>query len=147
MLLREPTIRPACSRPCSYPTCVLGGKTRRNFNWLGCIYVLGLLLKWCSDIMDEIVYATVLFNCVVENNWIFASLIAYTFCSSLAHVLVWGFLLQWYGKVGNWIAKFIRLRMGWYWCFLMAYASFVVFISARFEICRNCWRVINFRRH
>ena len=71
----EPTFRPACWWPCWYPTRLFGGKTRRNFNTLGCNYVLGLLLKYCSHIMDESGYATALIHCVGESNWIVASLI------------------------------------------------------------------------
>ena len=38
-----------------------------------------LLLKYCSDIMDEIGYATAFFHCVDESNWIFASSIGMRF--------------------------------------------------------------------
>ena len=79
MLIMEPTIRPACWQPCSYPTCVFGGETRKNSNLLGSIYVLGLLLKYCSDIMDETGYATASFHCVGESNWIIASSIGMRF--------------------------------------------------------------------
>ena len=59
--------RPCCSRKCAFRLT----KTRRNLNFLGCIHVLDLLLKCCSERnegnrMQFLFYFIVLVNIVAS---------------------------------------------------------------------------------
>ena len=126
--------------------CFWPAKTRKSLNFLRCIYVIDLVLKYGSDI-NEGNWLQLLFYFIVLMGTV-ASVIGMSFFSAVFQVLDWSFLvLHFYGNVCNWIPKVIWPRMDWFWGFCWKMASFVGFISVWSEICKKCSIVILFWRH
>ena len=83
----------------------------KTLNFLRCIHVFDLLLKYGSDI--------------IEGNWL-----QLQFFPAVFQVLDWIFLvLHFDGNVCNWIPKVIWPWMDWFWGFCWEIASFVDFVS------------------
>ena len=113
----------ACWCTCSLealrvPECVSGlRRLEKTLNFLRCIHVFDLVLKYCSDInegnwLQLLCYFFVLMGKV-------ASVIGMSF-PAVFQVLGWIFLvLHFDGNVCNWIPKVIWPRMDWFWGFLL----------------------------
>ena len=127
-------------------TCFWPAKTRKKLNFLRCIHVFDLVLKYCSNIN--------------EGNWLQLrfllpcidgfSCLGYwnEFFSSVFRVLDWSFpVLHFSGNVCNWIPKLICPQMDWFWFFCWYMPRFVDFMSAWTKICKNCSNVFLFWRH
>ena len=98
--------------------CFWPAKTRKSLNFLRCIHVIELVLKYGSDI-NEGNWLQLLFYFIVLMG-IVASVIGMCFFSAVFQVLDWSFLvLHFYGNVCNWIPKVIWPRMDWFWGFLL----------------------------
>ena len=101
-----------------------------NLNFLRCIHVIDLVLKYGSDI-NEGDWLQLLFYFIVLMG-IVASVIGMSFLT-MFQVLGWSFLaLQCHGNVCNWNPKLIWPRLRYFWSFLLAYASF-----RRFHFCMD----------
>ena len=120
--------------------CLWPAKTRKSLNFLRCIYVIELVLKYGSDINEEnwlqlLFYLIVLIGTVV-------SVIGMSFFAAVFQVLDWSFLvLHFDGNVCNWIPKVIWPRMDWFWGFLLGNGFF-----RRLHICMdwNLQELLNF---
>ena len=146
-LLMEPVNAPSRWWPCACLKCVSGlRRLEKTLNFLRCIHVIDLVLKYGSDI-NQGNWLQLLFYFIVLMG-IVASVIGMSFFSAVFQVLNWSFLvLHFDGNVCNWIPKVIWPRMYWFWGFCWKMASFVDFISVWAEICKNCSFVILFWRH
>ena len=111
----EPTNRLACWWPWACLKCVSGPrKLEKILNFLRCIHVIDLELKYGSDI-NERNWLQLLFYFIVLNS-VIASVIGMSFFSAVFHVLDRSFLvLHFDGNVYSWIPGVIWPRMG---CFL-----------------------------
>ena len=90
----------------------------KTLNFLRCIYVFDLMLKYGSDI-NEGDWLQLLFYFFVLMG-IVASVIGMSFFSAVFQILDWSFLvLHFDGHVSNWIPKVIWPRMDWFCCFLL----------------------------
>ena len=103
---------------CVPEICFWPAKTRKSLNFLRCIYVIDLVLKYGSDISEgnwlQLLFYFILLMGIV------ASVIGMSFFSAVFQVLDWSFLvLHFYGNVCNWIPKVIWPRMDWFWGFLL----------------------------
>ena len=114
----------ACSCTCSLVAlrmpemCLWPAKTRKSSNFLRCIHVIDLVLKYGSDI-NEGNWLQLLFYFIVLMS-VVASVIGMSFFSAVFQVLDWSFLvLHFYGNVCNSIPKVIWPRMDWFWGFLL----------------------------
>ena len=109
--------------------CFWPARTRKNLNFLRCLHVFDLVLKYCSEI-NEGNWLQLLFYFIVLMR-IVASVIGMSFLSYIFPVLAWSFLaLQCHGNVCNWNPKLIWPRLRFFWSFLLEYASF-----RRFHFC------------
>ena len=128
-MLVESVNAPAHRWPCAYLKCVSGLRRLEKFlNFLRCIHVFDLVLKYGSDI-NEGNWLQLLFYFLVLMD-IVASVIGMSFFSAVFQVLDWSFLvLHFDGNVCNWIPKVIWPRMDWFWGFCWKMASFVNLIS------------------
>ena len=118
-MLMEPANAPARWWPCVCLKCVSGlRRLEKTVNFLRCIHVIDLVLKYGSDInggnwLQLLFYFLVLMDIV-------ASVIGMSFFSAVFQVLDWSFLvLHFDGNVCNWIPKVIWPRMEWFWGFLL----------------------------
>ena len=138
-MLMERVNVPAHRWPCACLKCVSGLRRLKKFlNFLKCIHVIDLVLKYGSDI-NEGNWLQLLFYFIVMIG-IVASVIGMSFFSAVFQVLDWSFVvLHFYGNVCNWIPKVIWPRMDWFWDFFLE--------NVWSEICKKCSIVILFWRH
>ena len=125
--------------------CFWPGNTRKNLNFLRCIHVFDLVLKFCSDKWKKLSTASILLLCIVGY-----SCLGYwkDFFSSMCQDLGWSFLaMQCYGSVCNWNPKLIWARLRIFRIFCCNMRHFIDFISTFTETCMNCSNVILFWRH
>ena len=147
-MLMEPVNAPALWWPCACLKCISGlGGLEKTLNFLRCIHVFDLVLKYGSDISEGnwlqlLFYFIFLIGIVV-------SVILRSFFSPAFQVLDGCFLvLHFDGNVCKWIPKNIWPQMDWFWIFFcLKMASFVDFISVSIEICKNCSIVNRFWGH
>ena len=106
---------------------LVGGPARawnvleKTFNFLKCIHIIDLELKYGSDI-NERNWLQLLFYFIVLNS-VIVSNIGKSFFSAVFQVLDRCFLvLHIDGNVCNWIPEVIWPRMGWFWGFLLGNA-------------------------
>ena len=113
-MLMEPVNAPARCWPCAYMKCVSGlRRVEETLNFLRCIHVFDLVLKYGSDI-NEGNWLQVLFYFIVLMG-VVTAVVGIRFFSSMLRVLDWSFLLLHFdGNVGNWIPKVIWPRMDWF---------------------------------
>ena len=118
-MLMEPVNALAHRWSCACLKCVFGLRRLEKFlNFLRCIHVFDLVLKYGSDI-NEGNWLQLLFYFFVLVG-IVASVIGMSFFSAVFHVLDWSCLvLHFDGNVCNWIPKAIWPLMGWFWGFLL----------------------------
>ena len=126
--------------------CFWLAKSTKNLNFLRCLHVFDLLLKYCSD-KNEGNWLQLLFLLACSDGY---SCLGYwkEFLSSVFWVLDWNFLvLHFCGNVCNWIRKLIWSQMDWFLFFCCYMPRFVDFISAWTKICKNCWNVVPLWRY
>ena len=93
-------------------------KQKKTLNFLGCIHVIDLELKYGS-VIKERNWLQLLFYFIVLNS-VIASNIGKSFFSAVSQVLDRSFLvLHFDGNVCNWIPETIWPRMVWFWGFLL----------------------------
>ena len=91
---------------------------KKTLNFLRCIHVFDLVLKYGSDI-NEGNWLQVLFYFIVLKG-VNTVVVGIGFFSALLRVLGWSFLLLHFdGNVCNWIPKVIWPRMDWFWFFFV----------------------------
>ena len=115
----EHTNAHACWWPWACLKCVSGPqKLEKTLNFLRCIHVIDLELKYGSDI-NERNWLQLLFYFIVLNS-VIASVIGMSYFSAVFQVLDRSFLvLHFDGKVCNWVPGVIWPRLGWFWGFLL----------------------------
>ena len=110
--------------------CISGWRRlEKTLNFLRCIHVFDLVLKYVSDI-NEGNRLQLLFYFLVFMG-IATVVIGIRFFSAVFQVLDWSFLvLHFDGNVCNWIPKLIWSRRDWFWGFLLETGFF-----SRLHIC------------
>ena len=104
--------------------CFWPANTRKSLNFLRCVYVIDLVLKYGSDI-NERNWLKLLFYFIVLIG-IVASVIRMSFFSAVFQVLDWSFLvLHFDGNVCNWIPEVIWPHMDRFWGFLFKNGFFL----------------------
>ena len=118
-MLVEPVNAHAGWWPCACLKCVSGlRKLEKTFNFLRCIHVFDLVLKFGSD-MNEGNCLHLLFYSIVLMG-IVALVVGMKFFLAVFHILDWSFLvLHFDGNVCDWIPKVIWQRMDWFWVFFV----------------------------
>ena len=114
-MLMEPVNAPAHKWPCAGLKCVSGLRRLEKFlNFLRCIHVFDLVLKYGSDINEG--NWLQLFFCFIVLIGIVTSVVGMSFFSAVFQVLDWSFLvLHFDGNVCNWIPEVIWPRMDRFW--------------------------------
>ena len=126
-MLKEPVDATARWWHCACLKCVSGlEKLEKTLNFLRCVYVIDLVLKYGSDINEGNWLQLLSFLCFDEYKcfryW-------NAFFRAVFQVLDWSFLgLHFDGNVCSWNPKWIWPRMDWFWDFCWKMASFVDFI-------------------
>ena len=145
-MLMESVNAPARWSPCACLKCVSGlRRLEKTVNFLRCIHVFDLVLKYGSDI-NEGNWLQLLFYFIVLMG-IVASVIGISFLA-VFQVFYWSFLvLHFDGNVCNWIPKAIWPRMDWSWGFLLENDFFRDLITVWTENCNNCLIAVLFWRH
>ena len=146
-MLMEPVTAPARWCPCACLKCVSGLRRReKNLNFLRCIHVFDLVLKYGSDI-NEGNWLQLLF-CFIVLMGIFVCVIGMS-CFQLC----FRFLIEVFSYC-TLTKTFAIAFQNWFdheWIdfgfFCWKMASFVDFISVWTEICKNCSIVILFWGH
>ena len=126
-MLMEPGNAPARWWSCACLKCVSGlRRLEKTLNFLRCIHVIDLVLKYGSDInegnwLQPLFYFILLMGSV-------GFVVGVRFFSAVFQVLDWSFLvLHFYGNVCNWIPKVIWPRMDWLCGFLLENGFFRCF--------------------
>ena len=118
-MLMEPNNAPSRWWPCARLNCISGLRRQdKSFNFLRCIHVFDLVLKYGSD-TNEGIWLQLLFYFIVMMG-IVTAVNGMSFFSAVFHVSDWSFLvLHFDGTVCNWIPKVIWPRMDWFCGFLL----------------------------
>ena len=118
-MLMEPVNAPARWWPCACLKCVSGlRRLEKLLNFLRCILVFDLVLKYGSDINEGNCLQLLFYFIVLIG--IVAPVIGMSFFSAVFQVLDWIFLvLHFDGNVCNWIPEVIRSRRDQFWGFLI----------------------------
>ena len=118
-MLMEPVNALARWWPCACLNCVSGlERLEKILNFLRCIHVFDLVLKYGSDI-NEGNWSQLLFDFIFLIG-IVVSVIVGSFFSPAFQVLDGSFLVFHFdGNVCNWIPKAIWPRMDWFWFFFV----------------------------
>ena len=118
-MLKEPVNAPAHRWRCAWMKYVSGmRRLEKILNFLRCIHVFDLVLKYGSGIYEEN-WLQLLFYFIVMIG-IVASVTGMIFFSTKFQVLDCSFLvLPFDGNVCNWIPEVICQRMDWFWFFLL----------------------------
>ena len=124
-MLMEPVNAPARWWPCACLKCVSGlRRLEKTVNFLRCIHVIDLVLKYGSDI-NEGNWLQLLFYLIVLIGIVVCLRYWNEFFAAVFQVLDWSFLvLHFEGNVCNWIPKMIWPRMDWFWVFLLGNGFF-----------------------
>ena len=123
-MLMESVDALSCWWPCACLKYVSGlRRLEKTLNFLRCIHVVDLVLKYVSDIYEENRLQLLLYFLVFMG--IVTAVIGNRFFSAVFQVLDWSFLvLHFDGNVCNWIPKLIWSRMDWFWGFLLGTGFF-----------------------
>ena len=127
--------------PCTCLKCVSGlGWLERNLNFLRCIHVFDLVLKFGSDIKEGN-WLQLLLHFIVSIGLVDSG-IGMSFLSSVSDFRCKFSVLNFDGIVCNWISKVIWPWMDWFSGFRSKTVFCVDFIPSRTEIGSICWIVI-----
>ena len=138
-MLMEPVNAPALWWPCACLKCISGlGGLEKTLNFLRCIHVFDLVLKYGSDISEgnwlQLLFYFIFFDwngCLRYFKELFLTYVS-GFRWMFSRIALWWKRLQMDSKsdlaTNGLILDFFCLKM----------ASFVDFISVSIEICKNC---------
>ena len=123
--------------------CFWPAKTRKGLNFLRCIYVIDLVLKYGSDINEGNWLQLLFFHCTDGYS---CRRYCNEFFSAMFQVLDWSFLaLHFDVNMCNWIPKVIWPWMDWFWGFLLESGFFCwlhICIDWNLHEMLNCYSIL-----